>query len=229
MSKYGSKDKEFDYYIYNYIDAVLKSGTYWLVKYSNTWKRVKFETPITKLALETLDYITLDLDSLADSNVLCSIEEVAYNSDNHSLVFTCFAPVKAGKMEEYVYAYPANLSVSLTYPSKDEFDVWQSSDAIGKLTSGNLAITSVTYYGNLFSRANTDPYNNSNPSETQFRVNGYSDIDRRWSDRGNLYVSDGNDKYPGVVRLKSTPTLGVAAPGPDSENTGTEDYSVIEC
>ncbi len=145
ISKYGTKDKEFDYYIYNYIDAVLKSGTYWLVKYSNTWKRVKFETPITKLKLETLDYITLDLDSLADESVVCSIEEVSYNSDNHSLVFTCFAPVKAGKMEQYVYAYPANLSVSLTYPSEDEFDVWQSIDAIGKLTSGNLAITSVTY------------------------------------------------------------------------------------
>ncbi len=229
ISKYGTKDKEYDYYIYNYIDAVLKSGTYWLVKYSNTWKRVQFETPITKLALETLDYITLNLDALANETVICSIEEVTYNSDNHSLVFTCFAPVKAGKMEEYIYAYPANLSVSLTYPSEDEFDVWQSSDAIGKLTSGNLELTSVTYYGNLFSRANPDPYNNSNPIGTQFKLNGYSDIDRRWSDRGNLFVSDGNDNHPGVVRLKSTPILGVAAPGPDSENTGTEDYSVRQC
>ncbi len=229
ISKYGTKDKIYDYYIYNYIDAVLKSGTYWLVRYSNTWKRVTFETPITKLALETLDYITLNLDSLADSSVVCSIEEVSYNSDNHSLVFTCFAPVKAGKMEEYVYAYPANLSVSLTYPSEDEFDIWQSSEAIGKLTSGDLAITSVTYYGNLFSRANIDPYNNSHPSGTQFRLNGYSDIDRRWSDRGNLFVSDNNDNHPGNVRLKVTPTLGVAAPGPDSENTSTEDTSVTTC
>ncbi len=229
ISKYGTKDKEYDYYIYNYIDAVLKSGTYWLVKYSNTWKRVKFETPITKLALETLDYITLDIDSLADESVICSIEEVSYNSDNHSLVFTCFAPVKAGKMEQYIYAYPANLSVSLTYPSEDEFDVWQSSDAIGRLTSGDLAITSVTYYGNLFVRANTDPYNNRSPSGTQFRINGYSDIDRRWSDRGNLFVSDNNDRHPGNVRLKSTPILGVASSGPDSDNTATEDYSVKTC
>ena len=78
----------------------------------------------------------------------------------------------------------------------------------------------LTYYGNLFSRANTDPYHNSHPSGTQFRVNGYSDVDRRWSDRGNLYVADGNDSHPGVVRLKFTPTLGVAAPGPDSLRTG---------
>ena len=87
----------------------------------------------------------------------------------------------------------------------------------------------LTYYGNLFSRANTDPYHNSHPSGTQFRVNGYSDVDRRWSDRGNLYIADGNDNHPGVVRLKSTPILGVAAPGPNSLRTGTEDYSVKPC
>ena len=226
ISKYGTKDEEFDFYIYNYVDAVLKSGTYWLVKYSNTWKRVKFETPLTKLALETLDYVTLDIGSLASSSVVCSIEEVSYNSDNHSLVFTCFAPVKAGKMVEYPYAYPANLSVSLTYPSEDEFDVWQDSDAIGKLTSGDLSLTSVTYYGNLFSRANPDPYRNSGPTNTQYINNGFVDLDRRWADRGSLWVSDLGDNHPGAVRLKTSPTLGTASPGPDSDNTAIEDYSV---
>ena len=84
----------------------------------------------------------------------------------------------------------------------------------------------LTYYGNLFSRANTDPYHNSNPVNTQYLINGYSDIDRRESDRGSLYVSDINDNPPGDLRLKSgvsgldTPTLQVAAPGPDSLRTG---------
>ena len=87
----------------------------------------------------------------------------------------------------------------------------------------------LTYYGNLFVRANTDPYNNRSPSGTQFRINGYSDIDRRWSDRGNLFVSDNNDRHPGNVRLKSTPTLGVASPGPNSLRTVTEDYSNKPC
>ena len=229
ISKYGTKDKEYDFYIYNYVDAVLKSGTYWMVKYSNTWKRVKFETPITKLALETLDYITLDLDALADSPILCSIEEVTYNSENNSLVFTCFAPVKAGQMEQYIYAYPANLSVSLTYPSEDEFDIWQSSDAINKLTSGNLSITSYTYYGTMFPRANPDPYNNRGPTNTQFTINGFSDIDRRWADRGSLYVSDVGDNYPGGTILKSTPYLYDPNPGPNSIMDGEANFVAGEC
>ena len=230
ISKYGTKTEEYDFYIYNYIDAVLKSGTYWLMKYSNTWKRIQFETPITKLALETLDYVTLDIADLADSSVICSIEEIKYNSENHSLVFTCFAPVKAGKMVEYPYAYPANLSVSLTYPSEDEFDVWQSSEAINKLTSGDLSITSISYFGNIFPRDNPDPYNNSSPIGTQFTDNGYGDLDRRVSDRGILYISDQGDSSPGSVRLKSTPSLGTASPGPDSENTGANaDNTVQQC
>ncbi len=78
----------------------------------------------------------------------------------------------------------------------------------------------LAYYGNLFERANTDPYNNSHPVNTQFRLNGYSDIDRRESDRGILYIADGNDNHPGNVRLKTTPTLGISAPGPNSLRTG---------
>jgi hypothetical protein len=229
ISKYGTKTEEYDFYIYNYIDSVLKSGTYWLMKYSNTWKRIQFETPITKLSLETLDYVTLDIADLADSSVICSIEEIKYNSDNHSLVFTCFAPVKAGKMEEYPYAYPANLSVSLTYPSEDEFDVWQSSEAINKLTSGDLSITSISYFGNLFPRETLDPYNNVSGS-TLFTNNNYTDLDRRVSDRGTRRISDQGDRHPGSVRLKSTPSLGTASPGPDSENTGANaDNTVKQC
>ncbi len=77
----------------------------------------------------------------------------------------------------------------------------------------------VTYYGNRFNRANPDPFNNSLGS-TQFTINGYSDLDRRVSDRGTRYISDLGDSYPGTVRLKSTPSLLSPAPGPDSKRTG---------
>ncbi len=206
ISKYGTKSRNYDFYIYNYVDAVLKSGTFWLTKYSNTWKRVKFETPITKLALETMDYITLDIERLSNSSVVCLIESVEYNSDKHSLVFTCFVPVKAGQMGEYVYSYPSNLSSTLTYPSNDEFNVWQNSNAIGKLTSGNLSMTSITYFGNIFKRTTPDPYNNVS-GETQFTLNGFSDIDRRISDRGSRFISDSGDSHPGELILRVTPTM----------------------
>ena len=72
----------------------------------------------------------------------------------------------------------------------------------------------------MFRRANTDPYFNRLPAATQYILGGFSDIDRRATDRGNLYVSDINDSHPGNVRLKVTPVLGVASPGPASGRTG---------
>ena len=78
---------------------------------------------------------------------------------------------------------------------------------------------SITYYGNLFKRTTSDPYNNSSGS-TLFTNNNYSDIDRRTSDRGTRFVSDQGDTYPGGVILKSTPTLFDPSSGPNSDRTG---------
>jgi len=72
VKKYGTKEREFDFYIYNKLDMVLKSATFWLIRYSNTWKKVRFSTPLHKLNLETFDAVTLDFDSpyIANSDVL---------------------------------------------------------------------------------------------------------------------------------------------------------------
>jgi len=81
VRKYGTKEREFDFYIYNKLDMVLKSATFWLIRYSNTWKKVRFSTPLTKLNLETFDAVTLDFDSpyVANSDVLALVEKADYD------------------------------------------------------------------------------------------------------------------------------------------------------
>ena len=49
-----------------------------------------------------------------------------------------------------------------------------------------------------FKRTTPDPYNNVS-GETQFTSNGFSDIDRRISDRGSRFISDSGDSHPGSV------------------------------
>ena len=78
---------------------------------------------------------------------------------------------------------------------------------------------SITYYGNRFNRTTPDPFRNYS-GITQFTTNGYTDLDRRVSDRGTRYISDLGDSYPGTVILKSTPSLLSPAPGPNSKRTG---------
>ena len=81
----------------------------------------------------------------------------------------------------------------------------------------------------MFPRANPDPYNNRGPTNTQFTINGFSDIDRRWADRGSLYVSDVGDNYPGGTILKSTPYLYDPNPGPNSIMDGQNSYGSKIC
>lgn len=213
INKYGTKSASYDFFIYNYIDAVLKSGTFWLTRYSNTWKRVRFSTPISKLALETMDYVTLNLDDLSTDPVLALIEEVKYDSENHSLAFTCYAPVKAGTMVEYAYAYPQNLSASVTYPDIGAYNEWLASDAINKLTSGDMNEMRLQHLGrapivpgdNVY-RTTPDPYNNTS-GETLYTAYNFSDIDRRETDRGIRYISDLGDRHPGTLVVSSTPVM----------------------
>ncbi len=121
VAKYGTHTEEFDYYIYNYIDAVIKSATFWTIRRSNVWKKAQFSTPLTKLNLESLDDISINLvGDLANVPVTCSIESAFYNSADRTLEFDCWTPVKAGTMEPYIFAYPADVDSTLTFPTVEE-------------------------------------------------------------------------------------------------------------
>ncbi len=121
VAKYGTHLEDFDYYIYNYVDAIIKSATFWIIRRSNTWKKLTFNTPLTKLNLESLDSIDINLiGDLANVSVISTIETVAYNSDDRSLHFTCWTPVKAGTMIPYIFAYPADVDETLTFPTPEE-------------------------------------------------------------------------------------------------------------
>jgi len=121
VAKYGVHEQEFDYYIYNYADAVIKSATFWTIRRANTWKKLTFSTPLTKLNLESLDDISISLiGDLANVPVISSIETGTYNSADRSLTFTCWTPVKAGTMVPYIFAYPADVDETLTFPTPEE-------------------------------------------------------------------------------------------------------------
>ena len=121
VAKYGTHEETFDYYIYNYPGAVIKSATFWTIRRSNTWKKVRFSTPLTKLNLESLDDISVNLvGDLANVAVTCSIETAEYNSADRTLEFECWTPVKAGTMTPYIFAYPADVDQFATFPTVEE-------------------------------------------------------------------------------------------------------------
>jgi len=220
VKKYGTKEREFDFYIYNKLDMVLKSATFWLIRYSNTWKKVRFSTPLHKLNLETFDAVTLDFNSsyVANSDVLALVEKADYNSDTRSIDFECWTPVKAGEMEPYDFAYPADVSQELRFPTPvEEEEDFDGGTGIGRDATGALPIrydlrrgVRVEYDGN------PDPF-------------GFEAAKRSTSDRGDPKPSDQGDKDPGEPVIGEAIVYDERLPGVDTpafENTGF--YQVAE-
>lgn len=122
VPKYGELERKYDFYTYTNESLVNKSATFWLIRLANTWKRVKFRTPLTKLALETYDCVTLDLPEVATSPVKAIVEKANYDSANNTIEFECWTPVRAGEMITYDFAWPATISTEKLYPTIQEIN-----------------------------------------------------------------------------------------------------------
>jgi len=120
VRRYGTQEQTFDFYIYNILELVQKSATFWLIRMANTWRRLKFSTPLTKLAAEVFDIATITLPDFASVPVKCIIEKATYNSDSHEIDFEAWTPVRSGEQTPYDFAWPALIDVSLLWPERED-------------------------------------------------------------------------------------------------------------
>ena len=143
VKKYGTQQEDFFFYCFNQPDIVLKAATFWLIRKSNTWKKVKFSTYLQKLNLEVFDTVTLSLgdDYVSSSDIKAIVEEASYNSDNQTINFTCLTPVKSGTMVEYQFFWPAAEAVTAKFPTDFErVNGYAGGDGIGTGAEGDLPI-----------------------------------------------------------------------------------------
>jgi len=143
VNKYGTQEQQYDFYIYNQPDIAYKCATFWLIRKSNTWKRIKFKTFLNKLNLETFDAVTLDFAShyVANAPVLAIVEKANYNSADNCVDFECLVPVLAGTMAQYHFYWPAALPATDTWPPADEIAAGQAGGGgIGSGATGSLPV-----------------------------------------------------------------------------------------
>jgi hypothetical protein len=143
VNRYGIQEEERDFYIYNQPDIVYKCATFWLIRRSTTWKRIKFSTFLHKLNLETFDCVLLDFSHsyVSTGPVKAVVEKASYNSDTNQIDIECLVPIKAGQMTKYPYFWPSGLPISLTWPPPDEVAAGDAGgDGIGMGAGGELPI-----------------------------------------------------------------------------------------
>jgi hypothetical protein len=177
IERYGTQEEEYDFYIYNQPDTVLKCATFWLIRKSHTWKMLKFKTFLNKLNLETFDCVNLDFAGgyVATGAVLAIVNKASYNSADNTVDFECTVPVRSGTMTAFDFYWPAALPLSRTWPPAEDI---ASGDAggggIGAGATGNLPIGDTT---------------GIEDSDTVF-VGGPNVVFRAQSDRGDRHPTD---------------------------------------
>lgn len=123
ITRYGKIEQVFDFFIYNVEQLVVKSATFWMLRYSNTWKMVKFSGFLDRLELETLDTVLLILPSQfisTDLDVKGIVHKAILDSVNQLVEYEIWTPIRAGEMEQYVFAWPANSPIGKEYPTDDD-------------------------------------------------------------------------------------------------------------
>jgi len=128
IALYGTQEQSYDFYIYNNLESVIKSATFWLIRKSNTWKRIVFRTYIDFLRLETWDTVRLDLNPVvfgdnriagifSNGPIDGIIENCVYDSENKDVELTVWLPIKWGSNTEYIFAMPADVNIPADTPA----------------------------------------------------------------------------------------------------------------
>jgi hypothetical protein len=124
---YGTHTQDYNFYCFNILELVRKTATFWMIRKSNTWRRATFQTPLSKLNLETFDTVALTLPDVADGTIKGIVEKANYNSDNKTIDFEVWTPCKAGTRTPYNFAWPADITETTIFPTlEEEEEGWKS-------------------------------------------------------------------------------------------------------
>ena len=119
VKKYGLHRNDVFFHTFAYPELVTKSATFWLIRRANTWKKITFETFHTKMRLETLDTVTLDLaEQLVSTNdIKTVVEQALYDPESNLISLTLHTGVRAGELEQYPFFWPANIDETTEFPT----------------------------------------------------------------------------------------------------------------
>jgi hypothetical protein len=193
IQRYGTQERKFDFFIYNILELVEKSATFWLIRMANTWRKVKFRTPITKLQAEVFDVADVSLPDFSASTIKCLVEKATYDSDNHEIEFELWTPVRSGETEPFVFAWPSQIAINHLWPTLED----QNAGLAGG-SGPNVDVTAP----NLHPLSKPNEFKGASLKKRNCNdiINSYSGdiLGQCRQDHGDKQPSDLDDEKPGV-------------------------------
>ena len=117
VAKYGLREKQVDMYIYDTVELVLKSLTFWIIRYSNVWKYISGSSPLKNLRLDIFDSVALDFQGkyLCKGIPTCILEGLGYDTTRKELNLRFWTPVRVGENNIFPLAYPGSVASETQY------------------------------------------------------------------------------------------------------------------
>lgn len=117
VQKYGIHPEDFDFFMFNIFKWVEKSTTFWMIRMANTWRKLRFTAYLTKLDAEVFDVAAVTLPDFTPGTINCIVEKATYDSTNQRIEFELWTPVRSGEQAPFDFAFPANISTTLLWPT----------------------------------------------------------------------------------------------------------------
>jgi uncharacterized membrane protein YgcG len=207
VRRYGTHEQSFNFYIYNQQSYVEFAAIFWLIRKANTWKRIHFDTFLTKMKLEPFDTILLNFTRswVANGPVPAIVEKVVLDTSTLKVSIQCWVPVRLGEMTQYPFAMPADIIATYIFPTLEAVN---SGDAGGN-GPGKDAVGTI-------------PNNDVKPQNHTINQK------KKQSDQGpGASIADSNVPQITTQLLTTTPFIvkGVK-PGDDANATKSKQYQV---
>lgn len=117
---YGVHKEEYNIFIYNIEELVQRTLTFWLIRKSNTWRKVIFTGFMNLLEVEVFDTVRLNVSNSVLPPVKTVVEEIEYDNENQSIVMTLWTPIRARFLIPYPFAWMSSAPSNLEYPTVDD-------------------------------------------------------------------------------------------------------------
>jgi len=116
VPRYKQQDVDYDYFTQNTFETIQKSATFWLIRESCTWRRIRFSTTLKHIDLDVFDAVSINLPDLFPAQTTIIIEETNLNIEENTIAFVCWTPIRAGESSEYIWAWPAQQDAKEKFP-----------------------------------------------------------------------------------------------------------------
>jgi hypothetical protein len=110
LKKYGLSEQTFNFFAYTAPGVVEKIATYWAVQHATVYKMIRFQCPLSMIALEAQDPVELSgFEGIlgCGDDIIGIVQSSVYNSSEQVIDVEVKLPIRLGELCVYDFAYPA--------------------------------------------------------------------------------------------------------------------------